>query len=164
MSLVKRMQIEKKPTFRKIGYKKQYEFNEEVQEKLDPADAALAQRPPAVEKARTLLQEDQKLIFIRQKKIRITDRSENGWATIKEYEEDELAENSDDEKRLSRAKARAGKIKKQKQNSRNSNGRRRGQPPSGATRVPSCVSVTGNPPGWCWWGVGTGLNVVAQLT
>ena len=35
----------------------------------------------------------------RQKKIRIADRSENGWATVKEYEEDELAENSDDEKR-----------------------------------------------------------------
>ena len=59
--------------------------------------AALAQRPPAVEKARSLLQEGQKLIFVRQKKIRIADRSENGWATVKEYEEDELAENSDDE-------------------------------------------------------------------
>ena len=99
--LVKKMRLEKRPTFRKIGNKKQYKFNEEVQDKLDSADAALAQRPLVVEKARSLLQEGQKLIFVRQKKIRIADRSENGWATVKESEEDELAENSDDEKRLS---------------------------------------------------------------
>ena len=81
--LVKKMRLEKRPTFRKIGNEKQYEFNEEVQDKLDSADAALAQRPPAVEKARSLLQ-GQKIIFVRQKNIRIADRSENGWATVKE--------------------------------------------------------------------------------
>ena len=42
--------------------------------------------------------------------------------------------------RLSKAEARAGRIKKQKQNSKNSIGRRKGQPPSGAAKVP--VSVT----------------------
>ena len=97
-----------------------------MQDKLDSADTALAQRPPAVEKARTLLEEGQKLIAIRQKKIMIADRSENGWGTVKEYEEDELAENSDDEKRLFRAEARAGRVKKQKQNSKNTNPRKRG--------------------------------------
>ena len=81
--LIKKMQLEKRPTFRKIGNNKQYEFNEEVQDKLDFADAALAQQPPAVEKARSLLQEGQKLIFVRQKKIRIADRSENGWGHSK---------------------------------------------------------------------------------
>ena len=134
--LVKKMRIEKKPTFKKVGHEKQYEFNEEVQDKLVSVDAALAQRPPAVEKARTLLQEGQKLIVIRQKKIKIADRSENGWATVKEYEEDELADNSEDEKRLFRAEARAGRSKRQKQNAKNSNARRKGQPPSGATKVP----------------------------
>ena len=107
--LVKKMQLEKRPTFRKIGNKKQHKFNNEVQDKLDSAAAALAQRPLAVKKARSLLQEGQKLIFVRQKKIRIADRSENGWATVKEYEEDELAKKLEDEKRLSRAEARAGR-------------------------------------------------------
>ena len=39
--------------------------------------------------------------------IRIADRSEFGWVTVEEYEEDELADNSDDEKRLFRAEQRA---------------------------------------------------------
>ena len=127
------------PTFRKIGHDKQYKFNEEAQEKLDSADAALVQWPPAMERARNLLQEGQKLIFVSQKKIWIADRSENGWAIVKECEEDKL-----EKKRLSRAEARAGRIKKQKLNSKNSNGRGKGQPPSGATRV--LVSVLPSTP------------------
>ena len=63
--LIKKMRLEERLTFRKIGNEKQYKFNEEVQDKLDSADATLAQRPPAVEKARSLLQEGQKLIFVR---------------------------------------------------------------------------------------------------
>ena len=35
--------------------------------------------------------------------IRIADRLEYGWVTIEEYKEDELADHSDDEKRLYRA-------------------------------------------------------------
>ena len=50
-----------------LGNEKRYKFNAEVQDKLDSADATLAQRPPAVEKARTLLEEGQKLIAIRQR-------------------------------------------------------------------------------------------------
>ena len=41
--------------------------------------------------------------------IRIVDSSEYGWVTVKEYEEDKLADNSDDEKQLYRAKMRVGK-------------------------------------------------------
>ena len=35
---------------------------------------------------------------MRQKAIRITDQCEHGWVTVNEYEEDEPAEQSDDEK------------------------------------------------------------------
>ena len=45
---------------------------------------------------------------------------------MKEYEEDELAENSDDEKRLFRAEARAGR-KNRQMSIKNSNSRRMGQ-------------------------------------
>ena len=58
---------------------------------------------------REALKEGEDLIVARQKAIRIADRSEYGWATVEEYEEDELAANSDDEKRLYRAEMRAGR-------------------------------------------------------
>lgn len=112
--LVKRMRLDTKPTFRKRGHEKQHQFNEQVRDKMDAATAALEQTPPAVEKARTLLKEGEKLINARQKCILIADRSEHGWATVAEYEEDELADNSDDEKRLFRAEVRAGRKTKQK--------------------------------------------------
>ena len=69
------------------------------------------------------MKESKALITARQKVIRIVDLSEYGWATV---EEDELADNSDDEKRLYRAelhagrkvKAAAAKSKKKKDNFR----------------------------------------------
>ena len=73
------------------------------------AQKSLGSAPPAIEKAKEALREGEKLLKDRQKLIRIADRSEYGWATVSEYEEDELADGSDDEKRLYRAELRAGK-------------------------------------------------------
>ena len=39
----------------------------------------------------------------RQNHIRIADRSENGWAAVEEYVEDELADGEEDKKRIQRA-------------------------------------------------------------
>lgn len=61
-----------------------------------------------MEKAKSLLQEGSKIVSERQKLIRIADRSEHGWATVDEYLEDELADNSGDEKRMQKAEYRAG--------------------------------------------------------
>ena len=83
--------------------------NEEVSSKMEAAAASLTETPPAVEKAKTQLEEGLKLVCERQKLIRMADRSEHGWATVKEYLEDELADNSDDEKRMQKAEFRAGK-------------------------------------------------------
>ncbi len=110
--LAKKLKLDKKPTFRKKAHEKQFLFNEEVGGKLEEAKAALGQTPPAVEKAKTVLAEGEKLIVERQKLIRIADRSEHGWATVEEYIDDELADNSDDEKRLYKAELRAGRKRK----------------------------------------------------
>ena len=107
--LVKKLKLEKAPVFRKKGHEKQYRHNEEVRLKLTDAKSALEEHPLTVEKAKTFLEEGEKIILERQKHIKIADRSDNGWATVEEYMEDELADNSDDEKRLSRADARASK-------------------------------------------------------
>ena len=47
------------------------------------------------------------LINKRMKIIKIADRSEFDWATVREYEADDLAPNSDDKRRLCRSKERA---------------------------------------------------------
>lgn len=107
--LVKKMRLDKGVQFKKKANEKQHQFNELVQDRIEVAQKSLDAAPPAIEKAKETLKEGEKLLKERQKLIRIADRSEYGWATVSEYEEDELAEGSDDEKRLYRAEMRAGK-------------------------------------------------------
>lgn len=107
--LLKKMKLEKVPTFKKKTHEKQYRFNEEVACKFEAARASLLETPAAVERAKTLLEEGTKLVCERQKLIRMADRSEHGWVTVEEYLEDELADNSDDEKRMQKAEYRAGR-------------------------------------------------------
>ena len=107
--LAKWIRLEKPATFRKKGFEKQFQFNEEVKAKVVDAAEAISKTPAAVSKAKTLLEEGEKLLVDRQKLLRIADRSENGWATVEEYMEDELADNSDDEKRIQKAEMRAGR-------------------------------------------------------
>ena len=116
--LLKQIKLDKAPVFRKKGNERRYRHNEEVKLKLTEARSALDETPPAVEKAKTAIEEGEKLISDRQKHIRIADRSENGWVTVEEYVDDELADNSDDEKRLLRADARASRKLKSAQKAR----------------------------------------------
>ena len=109
--LVKRMKLEKPPTFKKKSHEVQFRFNEDLASKFATVSSALKETPLAVEKAAAAVQEGEKLIAERNKLIRIADRSEYGWATVAEYEEDELAEDSDDKKKLFKAEARAGRKK-----------------------------------------------------
>ena len=110
--LVKRMRLEKPPSFKKKSHEVQYRFNEDIRSKLTTVSGALKETPPAIEKAATAVEEGEKMITERNKLIRIADRSEYGWATVAEYEDDELAEDSDDEKKLFKAEARAGRKKR----------------------------------------------------
>ena len=48
--------------------------------------------PPAVERAKESLRKGERLLVARQKAIRIVDQSEYSWATVDEYEKDELGE------------------------------------------------------------------------
>ena len=72
--LVKKMRLEKRPVFKKISHEKQFDFNEQVRDKIESAVAALELPSPAVEKARTLLKEGEKLIF---RLIRYAQTTEN---------------------------------------------------------------------------------------
>ena len=105
--LVKKIRLDPQSSYKKKSHEKQIIFNSAVEDKLDLCASALEESPPAVEKAKEMIREGKKLIATRQKLIKIADRSEYGWATVDEYIEDELASDSDDEKRLFRAENRA---------------------------------------------------------
>ena len=107
--LVKRMRLEKPPSFKKKSYEVQYRFNADIRSKLATVSGALKETPPAIEKAATAVEEGETLITERNKLIRIADRSEYVWATVAEYEDDELADDSDDEKKLFKAEVRVGR-------------------------------------------------------
>ena len=117
--LVKKIRLEKGPTFKMKAHEKQFEFNAAVIDRMEDIDSALKQTPPAVEKARSIVVEGMKSLKSRQKHIRIVDRSEFGWAAVEEYVEDELADGEDDEKRIQRAEFRAGKKLKSARGPRN---------------------------------------------
>ena len=93
--LVKRMKLEKTPTFRKKSQEKQFHLNEDVKSKFKTVKGALWETPLAVKKAKSAVEE---VLSERQKLIRIADRSEHGWATVEEYKDDKLVADSDDEK------------------------------------------------------------------
>ncbi len=76
------------------------DFNEEVKSKPDSVEADFQETPSTTKKANSVVEEGEKLVDYRQKLIRIADRSEHGRAMVEEYEDDELAEDSDEEKKL----------------------------------------------------------------
>ncbi len=115
--LVKRVKREPTPAFRKKGNEKQHTFNDTVREHLQEATDALGDEsesePLAVKKARDSLQKGIEAMQHRQKLIRMADRSDQGWAAAEEYETYELAQNSDDEKKIYRAEMCAERKAKQ---------------------------------------------------
>ena len=89
-------------SYRKKGNEEQAAFNKKVQDTLEAAKADLEDAPAsaALDKAKTGLEEGLKLLADGQKLIKLADRSDHGWGLVAEYTADELAENSDDEKRI----------------------------------------------------------------
>ena len=94
------------------GNKDQFLFNSELRGTLDETANFLAARD--VEKAGEKVEELRKNLRHRQKIIKLADKSEAGWLAVKEYQTEELASDSEDEKRIKKAQERA--LKKKKQN------------------------------------------------
>jgi len=73
----------------------------------------LTQERPDSAQALTSANRALEVIQKRQKLIKLADKSEAGWLAVEEYESDELADNSDDEKRIKKAQDKATRKKKQ---------------------------------------------------
>ena len=90
------MRHEKPYQYKRKGNEEQARFNA----KVDEASQALERAHKAIDRGKRLIAERQKL-------IRIADSSDLKWNVTSEYTVDELADNSEDEKRLEKAERAA---------------------------------------------------------
>ena len=87
----------------------------EVLEHVQSASTALQASSPQVEKALEELQEGEKKLSRRNKVILIADSSEDGWEVVNEYQRRDLADDSDDDKSIRQAEARASQKRRRAQ-------------------------------------------------
>ena len=111
----KKLKIEAKQ-IKKAGNQQQFDHGVKVLGKFESAFDALAQR--RIDKAKDALKEGMDLVLHRIKLIRIADKSEFGWETVNQYEADELASDSEDDKRIYRPERRAEKKQKDRKKKR----------------------------------------------
>ena len=108
--LAKKIRKEKSYSFKRKGHEIQHDFNEKVKETLETAVEALSEEnvrdPDKVAATKKAIDEGIEMLERRQKLIKLADRSEYGWRTVEEYEEDDLTKDSDDEKRIAKAEYR----------------------------------------------------------
>ncbi|XP_065883338.1 uncharacterized protein [Dysidea avara] len=109
----KKARLSAEVTFRKKGNERQFRFNESLQEHLRVAHVRLEEvtSSPAVSselrQVQLAIEEGMRSLKLRQKAIKLADRSEFGWSLVAEYDADELADDSDDEKKIEKAEKAA---------------------------------------------------------
>ncbi len=118
--VAKRARLEKPQVFKSKGNEEQHRFLEKALHQLDDAqvelERAVAKLPAgssssseSVKRAMEFVKTSKCTLQKRQKLIRMADRSELGWMVVSEYEEDELADDEDDAKRMAKAQKDAEK-------------------------------------------------------
>ena len=96
------------------GNQKQYELNAELDSITESLETESERGEPNLPLIKKYSQEARELIRKRQKLIKIADKSKDGWQVVAEYESDELASDSEDEKRLKKARETASRKRRQK--------------------------------------------------
>ena len=102
---IKKLKFDEPHRFRKRGNEDQYRFNLKVSDAIEEAkDACFARQ---FDKVQASLEKGEKLLIERQKHILLADKSDFGQSLIREYKRNDLAEDSDDERKIIKAEARA---------------------------------------------------------
>ena len=83
-------------TYKRKG--NQQQLGHELEDKFDKASSAL--RTKLYEKVKAGVEEGTGIVYKRIKAIKLADKSEFGWQTVNEYLSDELASDSDDDKKI----------------------------------------------------------------
>ena len=94
--------------FKFKGNRKQFEFNSS----LDTTLTEIANNADNPEEVTRLVGEGKEKISKRQKLVKLADRNKDGWLVVQEYESDDLASDSEDEKKIRKAKNAAEKKRK----------------------------------------------------
>lgn len=97
----KRMRMDN-PELTSPGNIDQYKHNADVLRQIEKAATCIMKGDGQA--GISSLKEGKKLITQRQKLVRLADREEKGWKFVREYVKDNLAEDSDDEKQIRRAR------------------------------------------------------------
>ena len=97
-SAVKKLKRDEKHKFRKKGNQINHKHQETVQNTLEEAYEHLERGK--LDKVKECLEEGKCLISARKREILLADK--HGWNLVQECQRDDLAENSDDEKRIRR--------------------------------------------------------------
>ena len=92
------------PMFKRKSNEEQYKMNTKVMLKLDEAEQAVD-----TTKTKEKIIEAKDLLQHRQKIIKLADQSEYGWKVVTKYDSNPVASDSDDEKRIYKAEARASR-------------------------------------------------------
>ena len=115
-TIVQKLKADRGYTFRKKGHEQQFRFNLDINEHIQKAREEAVKIVPSsetgaksLEKLKAELHQGSQAIAAHQKQIKVADRSDYGWAVVEAYDSNELAENSEDEKRLFRAEKAAEK-------------------------------------------------------
>ena len=84
--------------FKRVGNEAQFKFTKQMLDHTQEAQECMKRNDEGYEKATQEMEAAEALLLNRQKTIKLADRSELGWSVVEEYEADELADNSEDEK------------------------------------------------------------------
>lgn len=97
----------KATTLKKPGNQNQFSFCEQIEKKLKQVENSFERvtEQKELEDARKYLEEGKKLVLKRKKLIKLADRED--WSVVTEYMSDNMASNSEDEKRINRARKTA---------------------------------------------------------
>ncbi|XP_052256625.1 uncharacterized protein LOC127861933 [Dreissena polymorpha] len=93
------------PKFKRKSNEEQYKNNAKILENIDIASTAIDSNN--TQSAKEALIEAEKALRQRQKLILMADTSELGWRVVNEYTTNPIASDSEDEKRIQKAEARA---------------------------------------------------------
>ncbi|KAK3082636.1 hypothetical protein FSP39_001087 [Pinctada imbricata] len=110
--ILKKLKADSSHKFKYTGNKMQFEFNQEIQSEIDRIERAADKKDFSTIK--DVCVSLGKCLNKRNKCIKLADKSPGGWDTVKEYLSDELASDSEDEKRIRCAENRALHAQKQR--------------------------------------------------